>query len=248
VTGFAQITSNTDVQAKLKALYGTVNNIDAWVGALAEDHVAGSSTGPLIRAVLVDQFERLRDGDRFWYQRTFNGAALRSIDQTTLADVIRRDSTTTNLQANAFFFRVGVSGTVFADGNRDGVLNNREQGLSGRTVQLVDAATSTVIASAVTDGQGRYSFDVADGLGLGRYQVRVILASGQVQTTATRTIALTKGETFVTANLGVATSRRSPQMARAASPRAAGTIVDVGPIGSTLHPTTMVHRRALRGV
>src|SRR5581483_4659169 len=37
VTDFSQITSNADVQAKLKALYGSVNNIDAWVGALAED-------------------------------------------------------------------------------------------------------------------------------------------------------------------------------------------------------------------
>src|SRR5207249_8740239 len=68
VTAFSQITSNVDVQNKLRSLYGNVNNIDLWVGALAEDHVAGSSTGPLIRAALKDQFTRLRDGDRFWYQ------------------------------------------------------------------------------------------------------------------------------------------------------------------------------------
>ncbi len=58
VTSFSQITSNVDVQQKLQALYGNVNNIDAWVGALAEDHVAGTSTGPLIRAALIDQFTR----------------------------------------------------------------------------------------------------------------------------------------------------------------------------------------------
>ncbi|HEX8204004.1 MAG TPA: peroxidase family protein, partial [Isosphaeraceae bacterium] len=67
VTSFAQITADVAVQDKLRALYGTVDDIDAWVGALAEDHVAGGSTGPLIRAVLADQFARLRDGDRFWY-------------------------------------------------------------------------------------------------------------------------------------------------------------------------------------
>src|SRR5262249_59512559 len=39
VTTFAQITSNKTVQQELKWLYGTVNNIDLWVGALAEDHV-----------------------------------------------------------------------------------------------------------------------------------------------------------------------------------------------------------------
>src|SRR5207248_3443948 len=35
VTDFTQITANADVQAKLKSLYGSVNNIDPWVGALA---------------------------------------------------------------------------------------------------------------------------------------------------------------------------------------------------------------------
>src|SRR5206468_10040851 len=38
VTRFDQITSDATVQGRLEALYGTVANIDAWVGALAEDH------------------------------------------------------------------------------------------------------------------------------------------------------------------------------------------------------------------
>src|SRR5205807_697044 len=65
VTDFTQITHNPDLQARLKQLYGTVNNIDLWVGVLAEDHVPGASVGPTLRAVVLDQFTRLRDGDRF---------------------------------------------------------------------------------------------------------------------------------------------------------------------------------------
>src|SRR5204863_8073093 len=42
VTTFAQITRNVEVQQKLQELYGTVNNIDAFVGTLAEDHVPGA--------------------------------------------------------------------------------------------------------------------------------------------------------------------------------------------------------------
>src|SRR5207253_10246248 len=34
VTSFPQVTANTAVQDKLRQLYGNVNNIDAWVGAL----------------------------------------------------------------------------------------------------------------------------------------------------------------------------------------------------------------------
>src|SRR5262249_4203462 len=72
VTSFAQITSNVQVQQKLQQLYGNVNNIDVFVGALAEDHVAGADVGPLTKAVLVDQFTRLRDGDRFFYLNQFS--------------------------------------------------------------------------------------------------------------------------------------------------------------------------------
>ena len=67
VTSFAQITSNVQVQQELQAAYGNVNNIDAFEGGLAEDHVAGSDVGRLFQTIMVDQFTRLRDGDRFFY-------------------------------------------------------------------------------------------------------------------------------------------------------------------------------------
>jgi peroxidase len=33
------------------------------------EHVPGAHMGPLFRKVIMDQFERLRNGDRFWYER-----------------------------------------------------------------------------------------------------------------------------------------------------------------------------------
>ena len=84
VTRFSQITSDPNLQANLRTLYGNVNNIDLWVGALAEDHVAGTSTGPLVRQILIDQFKRLRDGDSFWYQRVFSGTTLQQPENTRL--------------------------------------------------------------------------------------------------------------------------------------------------------------------
>src|SRR5262249_46701895 len=157
-----QITSNTDLQAKLKQLYGNVNNIDAWVGALAEDHVRGGSTGPLIRRILADQFQRIRDGDRFWFEQTFSGSALKQLEGTTLADLIRRNTSLTNLQGDVFFFRVGISGTVFGDANRDGRLGRGERGLAGQTVQLLDAGTGDVVATTTTDARGNYAFTAQD--------------------------------------------------------------------------------------
>lgn len=205
VTSFAQITSDPIVQAKLKEMYGTVNNIDLWVGALAEDHVAGASVGPTLRTIIADQFERLRDGDRLWYQRTLGGTALRQVETTTLADVIKRNTDLSNLQSNAFFFQATISGTVFTDGNGDGRQGRNEPGLAGRVVELVAVEDNEVVATARTDRLGNYSFDVLDGVRTGEYQVRLQAPAGSTQPPlVSRTVAVTRGEQVIRdVNLGV---------------------------------------------
>ena len=82
VTSFAQITSNTDVQDKLQSLYGSVDNIDAWVGALAEDHVAGGSTGPADpRRCSSTSSRGCATATASGTERTFSGTALRDLEQ-----------------------------------------------------------------------------------------------------------------------------------------------------------------------
>jgi peroxidase len=103
VTSFAQISSDPETQSKLAAAYNSVDDIDLWVGALAEDHAPGASVGPLVQRVVADQFLRVRDGDRYWYQRAFQGEELRRLENTHLADVIRRNTGLTQLQRNVFF-------------------------------------------------------------------------------------------------------------------------------------------------
>lgn len=101
---FADITSDTNVQAQLSAAYGNVNDIDVWVGALAEDHVSGTLVGELLYTALVDQFQRLRDGDPDWYANVLNPVAAMLLEKQTLAKVIARNSTLkrSDLQFNVF--------------------------------------------------------------------------------------------------------------------------------------------------
>ena len=68
ITSFADITSDTAVQAELSALYGTVDDIDPLVGLLAEDRVPGSLFGETTVALYQLQFSVIRDSDRFFYQ------------------------------------------------------------------------------------------------------------------------------------------------------------------------------------
>jgi peroxidase len=195
VTSFGQITSDPVVQQKLQDLYGSVDNIDLWVGALAENHVAGGSVGPLIRRIVVDQFTRVRDGDRFWYQRQFSGATLNALENTTLADIIRRNTTVTNVQNNVFFMRAEVRGQAFFDRNGDGRRQFGEPSLAHVSVELLDG-DGVVIATAVTDSSGRYRF--TQFRETGDYQVRVVVPAGlQVTTSNPIDVNVSKGDVSI---------------------------------------------------
>ncbi len=68
VSAFTEVTSDVTVSNGLAQLYDTVDDIDPWIGGLAEDHVSGAQVGPLFYAIIRDQFIRLRDGDRYYYE------------------------------------------------------------------------------------------------------------------------------------------------------------------------------------
>lgn len=78
--------TDANVRAKLKKLYGHPGNIDLFVGGILEDQVEGGKIGPLFRCILIEQFDRLRKGDRHWYENpgTFEPAQLTQIKMATL--------------------------------------------------------------------------------------------------------------------------------------------------------------------
>ncbi|MEC5127636.1 peroxidase family protein [Verrucomicrobiales bacterium BCK34] len=92
VDDFDDITPDDELQEKLKEVYGSVDLMDVWVGGLAEKPVRGAMVGATIHAVLVDQFRRLRDGDRFWYQNHLPQEVQRLVEGQTLARIIKRNT------------------------------------------------------------------------------------------------------------------------------------------------------------
>lgn len=91
-TSFAAINSDPEIQTRLADAYSSVDDIDLWVGGLAEEKLAGALVGELMFTVFKQQFEALRDGDRFWYERTLNRRQVNQLEDTTLADIIRRNT------------------------------------------------------------------------------------------------------------------------------------------------------------
>ena len=111
LNNFEEITSDKEIVGRLKDLYNDdINNVDLYVAGLAEDHVSGSSLGESFREIVKQQFEAIRDGDRFWYENTanklFTNDELTEIKATRLSDVIQRNTEITGLRDNVFFISI----------------------------------------------------------------------------------------------------------------------------------------------
>ena len=84
--------TRTAEQERVMAAYGAAEQVDAWTGLLAETPVPGAMVGPTLKALISEQFIALRDGDRFWYQRRLSPEQQAEVNATTLADIIRRNT------------------------------------------------------------------------------------------------------------------------------------------------------------
>jgi hypothetical protein len=164
VTAFDQITSNQELQSELQTLYGDVDHADVLIGGLAEDHVEGSAVGPTFQAILVNQFVRTRAGDRLWFEATFSGSELDALEHTTLSDIIKWNTTLTNIQDNVFFFQADtIGGHAFLDLDQDGMREPGDPGLDGIPIELRNTL-GMLLQTALTADDGSYSFtDLREG-------------------------------------------------------------------------------------
>lgn len=146
-TDFAQISSDPAVAALLEQAYdGDINNIDVFAGAISEDHGPGASMGTLMHAVLVNQFLRLRDGDRFYYENVFQGKQLAEIQNTRLSDVIARN---TGLDVPPEAFRSPDVFTYRAEQGRGSA--NITLRVHNGELQITQASSNQVLASQALD-------------------------------------------------------------------------------------------------
>lgn len=93
VTTFAEVNPNDPtIGTRLASVYDNVDQIDPWTGLLAEAPAQGAYVGETLRRILADQFIRLRDGDRFWYESYLPSDMVAEVEKMTLAEVIRANT------------------------------------------------------------------------------------------------------------------------------------------------------------
>jgi len=85
------VTKDPKIAKRLEKAYGEYGwrDLDPWVGMLAEDHYPGCSLGYTARSIILDQFQRLRDGDRYYYKWDEQAAPyIDEIDSCSLKQII----------------------------------------------------------------------------------------------------------------------------------------------------------------
>lgn len=98
-------------------MYPDPNDIDAWVGIMAELEMLDSIEGTLFEAIMVDQFERMRDGDRFFYLNDPDLLPwLSEIEGLSLGDLMEMNLNTGPLQSNVFLVPAPGTGLLAAGG------------------------------------------------------------------------------------------------------------------------------------
>uniref|UniRef100_A0A2P2I0U3 NAD(P)H oxidase (H2O2-forming) n=1 Tax=Hirondellea gigas TaxID=1518452 RepID=A0A2P2I0U3_9CRUS len=98
---------NPEIFADLRRLYkNDLMNIDLYVGGMLE---SSDGPGPLFRSIIKEQFTRLRDADRFWFENEdnnmFTGQQIDEIRKMRLWDIIVNASmvASDDIQKNVFF-------------------------------------------------------------------------------------------------------------------------------------------------
>jgi hypothetical protein len=103
---FAEVTSNLEFQQRLAAAYTSPDNMDLWIGGLCEDHVNGGLVGETFFTILKEQFQRTRDGDRFWYEGYLDATTLATVQAQTLEIIIKRNCPVIGREMQADVFHV----------------------------------------------------------------------------------------------------------------------------------------------
>ena len=84
-----------------------MDKIDSYVGIQAEKSVDKSILGETGIAIVGNQFQKLRNGDRLWYELVYPPQIVEEIKATKLSEIIMRNTAILELQEDVFHYAFG---------------------------------------------------------------------------------------------------------------------------------------------
>jgi peroxidase len=157
---FDDMVEDAALATKLTQLYGDISHMDLWVGGLIESPYGDALVGETFFTIIADQFTRLRDGDRFWFEGRFDDGMVDFIHDTTLSDIIQRNTDIDHLQNDIFSSHTRIGG----DDSNDTLV-----GTDGSDLIIGFAGNDAINGGLGSDalygsnGIDRFIFDVLDG-------------------------------------------------------------------------------------
>ncbi|XP_029371318.1 eosinophil peroxidase isoform X2 [Echeneis naucrates] len=152
-----RVLNNNNLAQRLLQLYGTPDNIDVWLGGVAEPFVQGGRVGPLFACLIANQFRRVRQGDRLWYENpgVFTPRQRSALSNARLARIICDNTGITSVPGDVF--------SVTSNRNRLVRCNNiprvslaawRERSCAGTGASCFEAGESEDVNSEELSPQG----------------------------------------------------------------------------------------------
>jgi len=107
VSRYDQVISDPKLISALEDLYGkNPDNAETFVMGFAEDKESENKFGPLFNAIIREQFVRIRDGDRFFFENKdagFTEAEIAFIKTQTITDIVLRNTGIYELPCSGFY-------------------------------------------------------------------------------------------------------------------------------------------------
>lgn len=106
IKSFGEISRNPEFNRSLAKAYDHVDNIDPWLGLIAEKSSNNALLGATAAHIIGRQFRVLRDSDRFWFTQSFDEDFVEAVREQTLSKIIARNTAIDQEQLSANVFVV----------------------------------------------------------------------------------------------------------------------------------------------
>jgi peroxidase len=102
---FNEISCDNELNLKLKNVYGDINDIDVFIAGICEKkYNSCSMLGQLFHKIVIEQFYKIRSGDKFWYENRLSKSQIKFINNVKLSDIIKRNTDLRCVPDNVFVY------------------------------------------------------------------------------------------------------------------------------------------------
>lgn len=163
LTAFEQFPQTNENALALKSIYKDIDKIDPWVGMLAEKHMPEAILGNTLMLIIERQFQRLRDGDRFYFENDpdLSNEEKEVIRDITLKKLIMRNANISAMQDNVFkamdrndvpfgptIHQESLSAAIFPNPNNgDFTVKIYEDGITSIKISVYDALGKLIMTN-----------------------------------------------------------------------------------------------------